>query len=47
MPSMHSAQVDFTKEAAHIGEFAAYLQRTGADAVATCPFVYRAFSSRR
>jgi aarF domain-containing kinase len=40
-------EVDFRKEAAHISEFAQYLERTGASQTATCPFVYRAFSSKR
>ena len=37
--TQHSAhsQVDFTKEAAHIGEFAQYIERTGVSGVATCP----------
>ncbi len=40
-------EVDFRKEAAHIAEFAQYLERTGASQNATCPFVYRPFSSKR
>ena len=30
-----------------MAEFAQYLERTGVSGIATCPFVYRAFSSRR
>ena len=40
-------QVDFMKEAQHISEFAQYLERTGSTSIATCPFVYRAFSTQR
>ena len=40
-------QVDFTKEATHIAEFTQYLERAGVSGIATCPFVYRAFSSQR
>ena len=40
-------EVDFRKEAAHIGDFAQYLESTGASDHATCPFVYKAFSSKR
>ena len=40
-------EVDFRKEAAHIGDFEQYLESTGASEYATCPFVYKAFSSRR
>ncbi len=40
-------EVDFRKEATHIAEFAQYLDRSGASQSATCPFVYKAFSSKR
>jgi aarF domain-containing kinase len=40
-------QVDFTKEADHIRQFAGYLDAVGGRAVATCPFVYSQYSSRR
>ena len=39
-------EVDFTKEAAHVAEFAAYLRNTGMEAVATCPVVYKEASSK-
>ena len=40
-------EVDFRKEATHIADFAQYLERSGASQSATCPFVYKAFSSKR
>lgn len=40
-------EVDFRKEATHIAEFSQYLERSGASQYATCPFVYKAFSSKR
>lgn len=42
-----SAQVDFVKEAANIQQFSDYLDRSGFRAVATCPYVYTQYSSRR
>ena len=38
-------EVDFTKEADHVAEFASYLRATGMEALATCPVVYREASS--
>ncbi len=40
-------EVDFTKEAQHLAQFSAYLDRAGLRRVATCPSVYRQFSSKR
>jgi aarF domain-containing kinase len=40
-------QVNFTKEAQHIRQFSQYLDRSGMRGVATCPFVYSQYSSRR
>jgi aarF domain-containing kinase len=40
-------EVDFTKEAQHLAQFAGYLDRGGLRRVATCPGVYRQFSSKR
>ena len=40
-------EVDFRKEALHIADFRAYLEDTGMDAVATCPTVFKPFSTRR
>jgi aarF domain-containing kinase len=40
-------EVDFRKEALHIADFRAYLEGTGMDAVATCPAVFKPFSTRR
>ncbi|KAL4855170.1 putative aarF domain-containing protein kinase [Chlorella vulgaris] len=40
-------EVDFTKEAAHLAQFDAYLDRAGLRGVATCPGIYRQFSSQR
>ena len=39
-------EVDFTKEAAHVAEFASYLRATGMESVATCPVVYGEASSK-
>ena len=40
-------ETDFLKEASNIAEFSAYLDSSGMHRVATCPFVYKPFSSRR
>ena len=40
-------EVDFRREAQHLAAFAAYLERSGAARVATCPGVYRQFSGQR
>lgn len=40
-------QVDFVKEAANIQQFSSFLDRSGFRAVATCPYVYTQYSSRR
>lgn len=40
-------EVDFTKEAQHLAQFAGYLDRAGLRRVATCPGVYRQFSCKR
>lgn len=40
-------EVDFRKEAAHLAQFDGYLDRAGLRGVATCPGVYRQFSSQR
>jgi aarF domain-containing kinase len=40
-------ELDFTKEAAHVADFEAYLEATGMNASATCPFIYRQLSTRR
>ena len=40
-------ETDFLKEASNIAEFGAYLDSSGMHKVATCPFVYKPFSSRR
>ena len=39
-------EVDFTKEAAHVAEFASYLRTTGMESLATCPVVYPQASSK-
>ena len=39
-------EVDFTKEATHVAEFASYLRTTGMESVATCPVVYPEVSSK-
>ncbi|KAK9802984.1 hypothetical protein WJX73_004259 [Symbiochloris irregularis] len=40
-------ETDFRKEAAHIAEFSDYLDLTGMRSTATCPFVYKPFSTKR
>lgn len=40
-------EVDFRREAQHIAQFAGYLDRAGLRRVATCPSVYRQFSTQR
>ncbi|KAL4449557.1 hypothetical protein ABPG77_007201 [Micractinium sp. CCAP 211/92] len=40
-------EVDFRKEAAHVAQFADYLDRAGLRRVATCPGIYRQFSTQR
>jgi aarF domain-containing kinase len=40
-------EVDFTKEAQHLAEFSAFLDRSGLRAVATCPSVYKQFSGKK
>ena len=40
-------EVDFQQEARHIQDFANYLDASGMRRSATCPFVYKMFSSRR
>jgi predicted unusual protein kinase regulating ubiquinone biosynthesis (AarF/ABC1/UbiB family) len=42
-----SMQVDFEKEAQHIAHFQEYLERTNMGQYATCPYVYKPFSSKR
>lgn len=39
--------MDFKKEAQHIRQFGQYLDNMGMRAIATCPFVYQQYSSRR
>ena len=39
-------EVDFTKEAAHVAEFASYLRATGMEVGRTCPVVYGEASSK-
>lgn len=39
--------MDFVKEAANIRQFSDYLDRSGFRAVATCPYVFTQYSSRR
>ena len=39
-------EVDFTKEAGHVAEFASYLRNTGMESLATCPVVYKEASSK-
>ncbi|KXZ49651.1 hypothetical protein GPECTOR_20g508 [Gonium pectorale] len=41
------AEVDFTQEAVHIAQFANFLDTRGFRSLATTPFVYKQFSSRR
>lgn len=40
-------EVDFRKEAQHISHFATYLQQSKMDQYATCPFVYKQFSTEK
>ncbi|GFH21519.1 ABC1 domain-containing protein, partial [Haematococcus lacustris] len=40
-------EVDFNKEADHIQQFSTFLDTRGFRGVATCPYVYRQFSSKR
>ena len=40
-------EVDFTQEAAHVEQFAAYLDATGLRTVATCPQLYRQYCTKR
>ena len=40
-------EVDFRKEAQHLAEFEGYLERARLRGVATCPGVYRQFSTQR
>lgn len=40
-------EVDFRKEAQHLQEFSAFLDRSGFRAVATCPTVYKQYSSKK
>jgi aarF domain-containing kinase len=40
-------EVDFSKEAHHLTSFGEFLDRKGLRGVATCPFVFRQFSSKR
>lgn len=40
-------EIDFRKEVQHIQQFSAYLDRTGMQQGATCPFVYKQLSSKR
>jgi aarF domain-containing kinase len=40
-------EVDFTKEASYIEQFSRYLDLSGMRSVATCPYVYEQFSTKR
>jgi hypothetical protein len=40
-------EVDFRKEAGHLEQFGDFLDRSGLRGVATCPRVYRQYSSER
>lgn len=41
-------EVDFTKEAQHVAQFSAYLDAgPGLRRLATCPSIYRQFSTKR
>lgn len=40
-------EVDFRKEASNIQQFSRYLDESGMRAVATCPFVYQQWSTRK
>lgn len=40
-------ETDFRKEAQHIAEFSKYLDASGMRRVATCPYVYKQFTTKR
>lgn len=40
-------EVDFTKEATHVAQFSEFLDSSGMRGVATCPYVYTQYSSKR
>lgn len=40
-------EVDFTKEAKHIQDFSLFLDKMNLRSVATCPYVYRQYSTKR
>ena len=40
-------ETDFAKEAGHLAEFSNYLDASGMRRVATCPYVYKQFTTRR
>ncbi len=40
-------EVDFRKEADHLQAFSNFLDSSGQRNVATCPFIYKQFSSKR
>ena len=40
-------ETDFAKEAQHLAEFSNYLDASGMRRVATCPYVYKQFTTRR
>ena len=40
-------EVDFDKEVEHIATFSSYLDSENLRSIATCPYVYRQFSSKR
>ena len=41
------AETDFQQEARHISEFENYLENSGMNRVATCPFVYKHLTTKR
>ena len=41
------AETDFQQEAQHISEFENYLENSGMNRVATCPFVYKHLTTKR
>lgn len=45
--SICTLQVDFTKEATHVAQFSDFLDSSGMRGVATCPYVYTQYSSKR
>ena len=47
MRSSMLEEVDFTKEANNVAAFSAFLDEKGLRGVATCPYIYRQFSSKR